>query len=284
MLISVGFFFFVSGMGITHSYHTKPDYLKTFPKHRILHLIFIAISALVISTLIAYIYTIPTPFRNIPDTLSVFLRAIIIRTNWYIRELLLLYTIFYISYRFFHKHRYLFICLMICFSCTILLILEYKYSLGYTRCWFASIICFPLGIFTYENYEKITALLNRKTGVIISIPILLIGLSASLFDYTSLIGISVFGNEIICALFNNVLCIGFILILIIFLSYFKPQNIVLFFFTKISTEIYLFQFIFISIAEKMQLSYAWKIAFVLVFDILLSTVLHIFKECFYNRR
>ena len=282
MLISVGFFFFVSGMGITRSYHTKSDYLKTFPKHRILHLVLIALSALMISTLIAYISPIYTPFRNIPDTLPVFLRAIIIRTNWYIRELLLLYVVFYITYRFFHKHRYVFISLMVLLICTVLLILEYKYSLGYTRCWFASIICFPLGIYTYENHDKISAFLNKRIGGVISIIVLMIGLSTSLFNYTSLIGISDFVNEIICALCNNILCVGFILVLMIFLSYFKPQNRIISFFTGISTEIYLYQFIFISIAEKMQLSYPWKIAFVFVFDILLSTVLHLLKNRFYN--
>ena len=275
MLISVGYFYFVSGYGLSRSYHTKPGYLDGFVKHRILWLIMTALYALVLTTLVAYICPVATDYRNIPLSIPVFLRALLVRTNWYMRELLVLYVLFLTVFRYIKKQRLSVLCALILIMCAVLYALEYRFAPGYTRCWFASLICFPMGIYSYENFDRISAFLASMRGKILSGVIILAGLVFSLIDYSGRFGITFMSSEMISALFNNVLCAGFILVLWCIISYFRPSNAVLRFLTGISTEIYLFQFVFIAIAEKLEFSYPVKIVFVLLADIIFSSFAHI---------
>lgn len=267
MLISVGYFFFVSGYGLSRSYHIKTNYMDNFLKHRILRLILLALEALIIVTIIAYICPVVTDFRSIPTIPKVFARSVLIRTNWYMRELLLLYVCFYIVFRFIRKYRIVLLNALILLICIIL------YLNGYTRCWFASIVCFPMGIVCYENIDKMIIYLTSLKGKINSSIIAVIGLILSLLNYPAITGQPFEVTELIYALVNNILCVGFVLALMIILIYFKPGNKILSFFTYIATEIYLFQFIFVAIAEKMELSYPIKTLFVLTFDIILAVLI-----------
>lgn len=274
MLISVGFFFFVSGFGLARSYKEKPAYINSFFMHRIVHLIVIALISWGITSVISQISPVKTDFSDIPGSVSDLALSLLHKTNWYIRELLLLYLFFFIVYRFFKSHRILIISILQIIMCVFLFITNH------TRCWFASLACFTLGIILYTYYETIIAYLNSAKGVILSALIFICGTVFSLPDYQSRTALTFEIAELISAFFNNIMCIGFIFILILFLLYIKPGNIILSFFTKLSTELYLFQFIFVTIAEKMQLSVPWKIAFVLSLDIIISVVLHnlIFKR------
>lgn len=270
MLISVGFFFFVSGFGLIRSYYEKPHYLNSFLKHRILHLALIAFIALFFTTVIAYISPYTTDFASIP--LSV--KAIVLRTNWYIRELLIFYILFYVTYRFTQKHQLALILILQILVCIPL------YFTGHTRCWFASLICFPLGIFAYIYFDTLTSFLCSVKGAILAVLIFLIGTALSLPNYALAFGITFEVAELFSACFNNIMCIGFMLILSLILCKCNYNNPILSFFTKISTELYLFQFVLISITEKMQLSVLLRIAFVLGIDLIISISLHhlIFKR------
>lgn len=275
MLISVGFFFFISGFGLAQSFHNKPGYLDTFIKHRFLHLIIISLVALIITTIIAYISPIKTDFTSVPlSSVCVFVQAVFLRTNWYIRELLLFYILFYAIFKLFKKNRIIYIILVQLSLCIPL------YFTGHTRCWFASILCFPLGIFSYTYYDKVLAFIKTKKGIALSTIIFITGTVTSLPDYSRRFGLTFEVSELISSFFNNMMCIGFMLIMSYVLSYYRFNNAVLSFFNKLSTELYFFQFVLIAIAEKMQLSTLWKIAFVLTLDIVISFVVHhlIFKK------
>lgn len=267
MLISVGYFFFVSGYGLARSYHTKPGYLDSFLKHRIFRLLILAIEALIIVTLIAYISPIDTDFKNIPTDPLIFAKSALVRTNWYMRELMLLYICFFIVFRFVKKHRVSLLCTFIVIICAIL------YMNGYTRCWFASIICFPMGIVFCENIDLIMDRLKNLSGKLIALFFTGLGLIFSLLNYPQLTGQPFEVTEMIYAFANNILCIGFILLLITILIYLKPGNKILSLFTSIATPMYLFQFIFVAIAEKADMSYPVKTLFVLGTDIALSYIL-----------
>ena len=268
MIISVGYFFFVSGYGLSRSYQIKPNYMDNFLKHRILRLILLALEALIIITLIAYICPVVTDFKSISTMPKIFARSVLIRTNWYMRELLLLYVCFFIVFRFIRKHRNILLSILIILICIIL------YLNGYTRCWFASIVCFPMGIICHENIDKIIIYLKSIKGKILSSIIAVTGLILSLLNYPDITGQAFEVTELIYALANNILCVGFVLALMIILLYFKPGNKILSFFTSIAAELYLFQFIFVAIAEKMKLSYPVKTIFVLTFDIILAMLIH----------
>lgn len=272
MLISVGYFFFISGYGLARSYYTKSDYLNSFVRHRILKLILLAIDALIIVTLIAYISPIETGFKNIPSDPLVFAKSALVRTNWYMRELLILYVCFYVIFRYIKKHRIELMCIIIVLICAVL------YVTGYTRCWFASISCFPFGIVCYENSELIFDKLKSNRGKLLTFTVLGSGLIFSRLNYPQITGKPFEVTEMIYAMANNLLCIGFILLLIIILMYLKPGNRILAFFTSISTELYLFQFIFLAIAESINSSYPEKIAFVITSDIIVSVIINLVKK------
>jgi len=270
MLVSVGFFFFASGMGLTLSYESKNDYLDSFITNRFFKLIYIAIIALLFTTIIAYISPIKTAFTSIPNSLKAFVCAFFSRTNWYIRELLLLYLFFFIVFKLAKKHQ----GLIIFFSCV--LISFVLYSLGYTRCWYASISCFPLGIIVCQQYDKTITFLNTLIGKVLIISSLVMGLLSPLLNnsISQYMNINFATSEFIFSVGNNFLCIGFILLLLLFLQYFNFTNPIMNFLSKYSTELFVFQFVFVEIAKKMQLSYIMKIAFVLLFDLLFSIAFH----------
>lgn len=274
MLISVGFFFFVSGFGLARSYAEKPGYINSFFMHRIIHLLVIALVAWIFTSIISHLSPIKTDFSDIPGSVSDLLRSLLYKTNWYIRELLLLYLLFFLVYRFINSYRILIISLLQIIMCIILFFTDH------TRCWFASLACFTLGIILYTYYERIVTFINSVKGIAFALLLLFFGTVLSLPDYQHRTGLPFEVTEMLSAFFNNIMCIGFIFALLLFLIYIKPGNIVLSFFNKLSTELYLFQFIFVAIAEKMQLSVPWKIAFVLSLDITISVVLHnlVFKR------
>ena len=281
MLISVGYFFFVSGYGLARSYHTKPGYMDSFIKHRILKLLTLAIGALIIVTLIAYISPIYTDFKSISTSPLILAKSALVRTNWYMRELMLLYICFFIVFRFVKKYRIALLCTFIVIICAIL------YMAGYTRCWFASIICFPLGIIFYENINLILDRLKTINGKLITLFFIGLGLILSLINYPQLTGQSFEVTEMMYALANNILCTGFIRLLITALIYLKPDNKILSFFTSIATPLYLFQFIFVAIAECANMPYPTKILFVIIADIsvsvLLNTLTKKIKQSFIQR-
>jgi len=270
MLVSVGFFFFISGFGLAHSYNTKDSYLTTFISKRFVKLLYIALNALIFTTVIAYISPVKTDFADIPTSISTFFKALFLRTNWYIRELLLLYIIFYITFKLFHTRQ----CHIIAAFCIIISII--LFYLGYTRCWYASILCFPFGVYVGQYHDDFTQFLSKSASKLMAVILVCIGLASSVFNsYLSSHSVMNFAlTEFIFSIGNNILCIGFIILLVIVIKQCIFDNAVLRFFSRYSTELFVFQFIFVEIAEKMQLPYYTKIAFILSLDLIVSVVLH----------
>lgn len=270
MLICVGFFFYISGMGLSISYNTKENYLDNFISKRFLKLIYIALLALVFTTVIAFISPIKTNFANIPESLRIFIRAIFVRTNWYIRELLLLYLMFYVVFKYFKRGK----CLIITCLCIILCFV--MFLLGYTRCWFASILCFPLGIASVQYYEQFSSLFRKAIGKAMIALLLVIGLSFKILNnfLVNNTDLSFSTTEFIFSFGNNILCIGFILLLFTVIMKFEFDNPVLRFFTRYSTELYVFQFVFLEMAENAKLTYLPKAAMIFVSDLVVSVILH----------
>lgn len=271
MLVSVGFFFFVSGYSVTRSYYTKNNYIDFFIKHRIIHLLLIIFGSLFITTIIAYISPIRTGFVGFPADPLIFIKTIFVRINWYMWELLILYIIFYIVFKLFRQHRVFLFCVFLTPVCI------YMICNDFARCWLASILCFPLGILWYKKRDPYTKILSPK-GKFITFVILSVGIILSAINYGALTGLPFEKSEMISAGVNNILCLGCILLLIILLYYFEPGNMILGFFTSIATPLYLFQFIFIAIAESLGLNYKLKIIFVLVMDVSLSCIIHLIKS------
>lgn len=72
---------------------------------------------------------------------------------------------------------------------------------------------------------------------------------------------------------RNLICLAFLLLLTYFISYFEVSNKILTYLGKYSTEIYLYQFVFLLLTEG-QLAYQVRIPAVVAFTFLSALVLH----------
>ena len=72
---------------------------------------------------------------------------------------------------------------------------------------------------------------------------------------------------------RNLICLAFLLLLTYFISYFEVSNKILTYLGKYSTEIYLYQFVFLLLTEG-QLAYQVRIPVVVAFSFLSALVLH----------
>ena len=259
MLIGVGFFFFVSGWGLCKSFHEKSGYLDTFLKARFGYLTGTALIALGVTSLIAVVSPISTNYNSFSWEIKTIIQSIFVRTNWYIRELLLLYLFFYLIYKFVKKKQLLFL------TGFVIAIAGGLYMLGYVRCWYASILTFPLGFLFYENYSNIVCFLKSMKGKVFVAVCGIVGLSSILLKR------ELFLPTLIT---NNALCICTIVLLVLFSCAYYTDNPVKKFLNKYATELFLFQFIFLAIAEKAEWNYWYRMVFVVGMDILVSVLVH----------
>lgn len=259
MLVAVGFFFFVSGWGLCRSFHEKPQYLNSFIRTRFLYLAGVAFVALGVIAIVDTISPVKTDYSSYSPVLGTIIQNIFVRTNWYVRELLLLYLLFYFIYKYVPKHQLLFLTI------SILIVSCGLYRLGYVRCWYASILAFPMGFFVYEKFYEIIAVLRSKKGIII------IGGFGALGLCSILVGEN---NFAVSLLTNNSLCICAIMILVLFLGNFYTYNKVKLFLNKYATELFLFQFIFLAIAERLGWNYWIRMVFVISMDVILCVFVH----------
>ncbi len=272
MLVGVGFFFFVSGWGLCKSYYEKNNYLDTFFRTRFIYLVGVALVALGVISLVDIISPIKTDYSSYSLEFRIMIRNIFVRTNWYIRELLLLYLAFYFVYKYIKRHQLTILTIItVLISCGL-------YGLGYVRCWYASILAFPLGFLFYENYSKIVKFLRMKKGMLLIFLLGVVGLSSVLINDNSFVRPFVT---------NNALCICTIFILVLFSAVYYVENPIKKFLNKYATELFLFQFIFLAIAEKLGWNYWYRMVFVISMDIIVSILVHpIMKELRYlcNRK
>ena len=260
MLVGVGFFFFVSGWGLCRSFHEKQGYLDSFLQTRFSYLVGVAVIALGVTSLIDIISPIKTDYSFYSLEISDIIKSSFARTNWYIRELLLLYLVFYFIYRYVKKNQ------LTVLTIGVMIIAYGLYKLGYVRCWYASILSFPLGFFFYEYYPIIMKLLKSRKGFLIIGGFGILGLNSILIDESS------FGAAFLT---NNSICICVIMILVLLSTVYDVTNPVKSFLNKYATELFLFQFIFLAIAEKAGWNYWYRMVFVIGMDILVSVLVHI---------
>ncbi len=268
MLIGVGYFFFVSGYGLANSYYTKHDYLNSFFRTRVLRLLYVVLLALILTKLISIISPIKTGFSTLHTTIPTIAKAVFFNTNWYLWELLLLYLLFYLVFRYVTKYRFSIMIISTLALCIFL------YFLGCTRCWYASIFCFPMGIYTYEHYNTFKTNLMRSKGILTVLILVTIGLLQPLLNsrLQTMLFLSFQEREAVISVFNNILCIGCLCSLIIALNFFSFGNKLYPVFSKLSASLYVLQFVFLLIAETAGWNYPMKIVFVLIMDTLLSII------------
>lgn len=251
MIVSVAFFFFVSGYGLTISCNTKNNYLKNFLK--------VKCGNIVIMIVIAYLFhKIVCCIAGISEwkTFGIDLFSV---TNWYLFELLFFYIIFYLVSKYIKKYRWVIITIITCIAMTIV------FYAGWKESYYASALGFSLGIFAGEYYEKVQSFVSSFKGRIIII-LGCVGGMCSLFtskhSFIGMVGL------------RNLICVSGILLLFWFLLYFRPNNRILGTLKKYSAELYLFQFPWLRVTEAYFQNWIIRMVIVIFMTFISAWLMH----------
>ena len=158
----VTMFLFYSGYGILKSIENKKDYIKTFPKKRILKVIIKFYCALLLFIIINYFLN---NYYSLHDTLLSFTGWTSIgNSNWFVFVIIMLYLITYLVFKIFNKKSNIFNIHLISILSIFLIIILYFTKESW---WYNIILCYPLGLY-YACYEKqINNILARKYWIIL---------------------------------------------------------------------------------------------------------------------
>lgn len=255
MIISVAFFFFISGWGLCRSYHQKEHYLDKFLVRKCPYLIVLSLLAFAVRIVVLLVT------RNY-DTNQYIVIYYLENTNWYIWELLVFYILFYLIYRFVPNYR----CAIITLITFVLMTAAFFF--GLRQGYYSSSLAFPAGLFFYEYYPAITGFFKKIQGKITVFIMVILGLSCLLLDADSLIGM---------VYLRNVMCLAAICIIVYFLTYFYADNVFLRFLGKHSTEIYLYQFVYLNIVSMQNIS--CRILLVCVLTLVTAVLMHPAHSC-----
>jgi hypothetical protein len=252
MIVSVAFFFFVSAVGMVSSFETKREYLKLFLVKKCCYLFVIA--------LIAYLFNVALSRAvGVKTVYSLGVLQFFKQTNWYIWEMIAFYVLFYVVFKFAKCGRWQIIASVTIAVSSILFLFGWKEE------WYASAFAFPFGIFYGENYEKCNKFLFGKKGILLTAATAVLGTGSLLLGETSLLGM---------VYLRNVFCIASLIVLIYALSFFEFDNRVLGILTKYSTELYLFQFVYLRISEKCAWDFKIRMLFVLLLTAVTAVIIH----------
>ena len=191
-----------------------------------------------------------------PNILTV--RGFFTSTNWYIWELLFFYLLFFLIYRYIPKYRVSIIGVLT------LLFATGGFVIGLPQCYYCSAMAFPAGLLFYEHFNTVARFLKTAWGKLTTIIMTIAGLYSLFLGEDSLLGM---------VYLRNLICLAFLLLLTYFISYFEVSNKILTYLGKYSTEIYLYQFVFLLLTEG-QLAYQVRIPVVVAFTFLSALVLH----------
>lgn len=232
-MVSVCFFFIISGFSISYNYYNKDNYLKRFLINKALKIF-----------LYALICEFTTRFisKMITDQCREYDISLLTDLNWYIYEIIYFYLAFYIIYRLI-KNKTVRIILLTIISLIFSIATVYlsnKYSSYWTHAYHYSSLCFLWGVLLHEYYAIFEKISKKK--FISSICLLLISLASCVCMKMPQ------GSFIGGCILHNVLGISLMTIIAIWAHYIDYTKIpIIGWFTPISAEIYLYQFCILSV-------------------------------------
>mgnify|MGYP001056566091 CR=1 FL=1 len=252
MLVSVAFFFFVSGWGLCRSFYYKKNYLTHFVQAKCGYLLLLSIYAF----LLRCIVWIVTGSSEVKENLLV---QYFQKTNWYIWELLFFYLLFYLVYKFIPCRLRNILIAVITFICATVL-----FRIGALQGYYMSALAFPAGLLFHEYFDSVMSFLRGAAGKIAVLAAAGLGLTSAMSGADSLIGM---------VYLRNLLCLAVLGLMMFFLRYFCPGNIFLKFLGKYSTGIYIYQFTFLTMDKAAQAGWPLRMGLTLGLTLLTSVVM-----------
>ena len=252
----VGGFFFFSGFGLFESFKSKPDYLKGFLKKRLPTVLVPFLSV----NLIFVIYELTQTEENIGVKQLVFWITgwnLLNSQMWYMIEIIILYIIFYLLFRFIKNTK---IAMALLFVAVGLMI-----TMSFLRChgerwfqgewWYNTTLLFPLGALFSEHKDDIVYFIKRFYKIVLPVVFVLFIVFYNLteyalktYSYWSETGTDKgYDDKLRCLMVQCPMVIFFILLVLVIGLKLKIGNKVLKYLGTVSLEIYLIHYLFMSI-------------------------------------
>lgn len=250
-IVSVAGFFFLSGCGLSNSFHRKKNYLREIPK-KIIYLFCVTLTLYFVKIIVQCMSG--CSLNYIPDSIASFGRIYFQTTNWYIWELMLLYVVFALIYEL--KSRKLIgggYCVIAISAITFLIGLGFALN-GTIVAWYYSILGFPLGILFWEYFDSFIWFIHRWYGWAVIV----------LLAAGGLIGhFGLAGNTVGSYITRNMFCAACIMIIILVIERVKIDNKAIRCLTDFSLELYLYQSLWLDLTQNIAADYFVRMLIVL---------------------
>lgn len=234
----VALFLFLSGYGLAYGVQNKPGYISG------VKFLYTRIPKLVIPYWVAVIiYAVGYFASGEQITLKAILLSFvsfknIVGSSWYIFESIVLYIIFFLSFKI--KNRK--IALSVLFALVAVCAIGFYFSDSFSDVWYRSIFAFPLGVFYSLKKDKIESILLKRS-VIRYIVLILFLIVLLISRYACVL----FDLKYLQVLFDITSSAMFALVAVIMLRKIKLGNKALSFLGNISFEIYLVHFLLVKL-------------------------------------
>ncbi len=235
-LVVVGMFFFLSGYGLAYSYDNKKDYLRGFLKKK---------AAFIFSiTFVVYLFTVMLfDICNIErvDSARSFVIGYFTKTNWYMFELMVFYVIFWLVFRLeISSWRRL----MLCFLGAGFILVIVPFS-SLTQSYYISSMAFPFGIMVYMYKDKLDSIIGKYPIGVLLASALVCGLACLSILFPNKSFVAIMGKNLMC-----IACCCTMLTILSFKGCRQSVHGIYDRLSKISLEIYLWQFPILSVVKN----------------------------------
>lgn len=236
--LGVALFFFLSGYGLYYSFKNKEDYLKFFWKKRLLSLLIPYYIANILYIIVEFI--MGEDVRLLDVISSIYGGYLYISVAWYIFVLILLYAVFYISFKM-KSSKVSSVVFTVLFITLTVILYAFKGNDPYTR----SLFAFPAGIIWYKYKATIDKYIHRKWYFCFVLSLLLLGFG---FGF-KIIG-TLYRIPMIVFAANNFSSMFFCVFILIFISKIRLNNKCISFIGKISMEVYLYHMLILNLLGR----------------------------------
>lgn len=251
----VGMFFFYSGYGLMHSMHSKDNYLKGFFRKRLSSILIPFYLCIMI--FVAYSSISGTQYAGnlIENIVGI---RLINSHMWYIVEIAILYSIFYLAFKLCKKEKTALIIMAIAIAVMIAMSLMIGHGDGWFQgeWWYNSTFLFFVGILfskyqggilpiIRKHYKKVVALLSVAFIVLYQLTIRVLEKKGYWTEYLGKTLKSSYADKIITLLVQLAMITCFVFLIIVIGQKVKCSNAVLRFLGNISLELYLIHNIYI---------------------------------------
>lgn len=258
-MVSVCFFFIISGISLTYNFHHKKNYLDGFLKNKAVKIFLFAIICELVGRTLRCLF--------VGYDLAIGM-SILFSFNWYVYEIIVFYIVFYFLYKFLKDKNIRIIGLWI-ISILVSLFTLYmfnNYGSFWTHAFYYSSLCFVWGVMLYEYYEKYIKLI-AKYKISCSMILLIIGCISCIC--LKMPKGSFWGGIVL----HNLIGICIMTIVFIWSHYMDFRKIsIIGRFTKYATEIYLYQFVCISIIKNLFIENELEINIFFVITAVITTI------------